>query len=554
MSHTNDDAASLAAAPGQPIDLSQLAIRRDAPKSSAVRRRSRWFTRYAVPGFILAGFVGLFGWATRASFLPAHPVTVTSVVVTRAEVQQEGTPLFQAAGWIEPRPTAVVVSSLAAGVIEQLFVVEGQLVEQGQAIAKLIDTDAQIALRQAETNKRLCAADVQNAEATLIAARIALEKPNELKAALADAESSLGEIKLTLGNLPYTIEAAQTRRHLAADNVARKEQAGEAVAERFLREARAELASAESSLGELRSRKPTLQSQLVSLENKRAALCDQLKQMSEQKRAVSGAEAMLAVARAKADQAQLTVDIAKLQLERMTIQAPISGRVLTLDSRPGKRLAGMDPISEQNSSAVVTLYDPKNLQVRVDVRLEDVPQVQIGQPVVIETAALRKPLEGKVLWVTTRADIQKNTLQVKVAINNPPLMITPEMLGQVTFLAAPQPTDTAKMKQQPLRLLIPRSLATGSEGSASVWVANFDKGTAHQQTIQLGRAGTEQLVEVTGGLNPTDKLIVNGREALAEGSRIRISGEDQSLGISSGLSTASRAAATPAAQGAAITK
>jgi HlyD family secretion protein len=554
MSHIKDDAASHAAAPGQPIDLSQLAIRREAPRSSAIRRRPRWFMRYAVPGAILAGFAGLFGWATRASFLPAHAVTVTSVVVTRAEVQQEGTPLFQAAGWIEPRPTAVVVSSLAAGVIEQLFVVEGQLVEQGQSIAKLIDTDAQITLQQAEANKRLCAADVQNAEATLTAARIALEKPNELKAALADAESSLGEIKLTLGNLPYTIEAAQTRRHLAADNVARKEQAGEAVAERFLREARAELASAESALGELKSRGPTLQAQLVSLENKRAALCDQLQQMSEQKRAVSGAEAMLAVARAKADQAQLTVDIAKLQLERMTIRAPISGRVLTLDSRPGKRLAGLDPISEQSSSAVVTLYDPKNLQVRVDVRLEDVPQVQIGQPVAIETAALRKPMEGKVLWVTTRADIQKNTLQVKVAINNPPLMITPEMLGQVTFLAAPQATDAAKSKQQPLRLLIPRSLANGSEGSATIWVADFEKGVAHQQSVQLGRAGTDQLVEVTGGLNPTDKLIVNGREALAEGSRIRISGEDQSLGLSSGLSTASRAATTPAAQGAAIKK
>ena len=89
----------------------------------------------------------------------------------------------------------------------------------------------------------------------------------------------------------------------------------------------------------------------------------------------------------------------------------------------------MDPISEQNSSAVVSLYDPKSLQVRVDVRLEDVPQVQIGQPVAIETAALAKPLTGEVLWVTTRADIQKNTLQVKVAITDPPAVITPEMLG-----------------------------------------------------------------------------------------------------------------------------
>ena len=554
MSHTTDNVTSPAGAATQKIDLSQLAVRRDAPHASAVRHRSRWLLRYAVPGAILAGFAGLFGWATRASFLPAHSVTVTPVVVTRAEVQQEGTPLFQAAGWIEPRPTAVVVSSLAPGVIEQLFVVEGQLVEKDQPVAKLNDTDARLALQQAEANLRLRAAEVQNVEATVTSTRIALEKPNELRAALADAESLLSETKLTIGNLPYTIQAAKTRRQLAADNVERKEQAGEAVAQRFVREAHAELASADSALAELESRAPTLKSQLASLESKRAALSEQLQLMSEQKRAVAAAEAMLAAARANAEQAQLSVDGAKLQLERMTIRAPISGRVLTLDSRPGKRLAGLDPVSEQSSSAVVTLYDPKNLQLRVDVRLEDVPQVLIGQPVAIETAALRKPLEGKVLWVTTRADIQKNTLQVKVAINNPPEMITPEMLGQVTFLAPPQAKDTAKTQQPPLRLLVPRSLVAGSGTSASLWVADNAKGIAHQQSVQLGRAGTDQLVEVTGGINPTDKLIVGGREALAEGSRIRISGEDQSLGLAGAFSTASRAATNTPAPSAAITK
>ena len=131
----------------------------------------------------------------------------------------------------------------------------------------------------------------------------------------------------------------------------------------------------------------------------------------------------------------------------MTIYAPISGRVLTLDAQPGKRLVGMDPASEQNSSTVISMYDPKSLQVRVDVRLEDVPHVQIGQPVEIQTAALAKPLAGEVLWVTTRADIQKNTLQVKVSITDPPQVITPEMLAQVTFLAPPQPEETASCRR-----------------------------------------------------------------------------------------------------------
>jgi hypothetical protein len=155
--------------------------------------------------------------------------------------------------------------------------------------------------------------------------------------------------------------------------------------------------------------------------------------------------------------------------------------------------------------------------------------VQIGQPVTIETAAMKTPLTGRVLWLTTRADIQKNTLQVKVAINDPPQVITPEMLGQVTFLAAPQPVSAETAGEDPLRLLVPRSLVADDEGVASIWVANMEKSAAERKQVELGRAGTDQFVEVTSGLDPTSKLIVGGRESLAPGMRIRIAGEDRSL-------------------------
>lgn len=520
------------------VDLSQLAVKRGAPAAPTRPSRRRWMTRYVIPAVILTGFASLFGWAARDSFLPAQSVTVTPVIVARADVQQAGTPLFQAAGWIEPRPTAVVVPALAPGVVEELFVVEGQPVERGQPVAKLIDVDAKLALQQADATLRLYDAEVQNAEATLAAARTALEKPNELKAALADAESTLAEIRLTLGNLPFLIEAAKNRRQLAADNLQRKQSAGDAVAGRVIREAEGEFAAAESALAELESRGPTLQLQASALDRKRVALAEQLELMSEQKRAVASAVAALAAATARRDQAQLSVGAAKLNLERMTIRAPMAGRVLTVDARPGTRLAGLDPQSQQSSSAVVSMYDPQKLQVRVDVRLEDVPQVLIGQPVAIETAAIAKPLSGVVSWVTTRADIQKNTLQVKVAIDDPPAVITPEMLGQVTFLAPPLATDAVDA-QQSLRLLIPRALVVAGDGGGSfVWLADVERGVARLQPVQLGRAGTELLVEVTEGLDPTAKLIVAGRESLTSGARVRIEGEDQSLGLSGGATAA----------------
>ena len=514
--------------PAKGVDLSQLAVKRQAVGPASVKSRRRWVSRYAFPMGILGAFGGLFGWAARDSFLPAHVVTVTPVIVTRADVQQEGTPLFQAAGWIEPQPSPVIASALAAGVIQEMLVVEGQMVEAGAPIARLIDADARITLQQAEANFRLAQADAQNADAVLTAAKAMLENPNELKVALAESESLLAETTLTLNNLPFAIKAAQNRRQVAAENLARKEDAGDAVAGRILREAAAELSVAEGALAELQSRQPTLREQLEALTRKRGALRQQLELMTEPKRAVAASEAKVAAAKARQDQAQLAVDVARLNLERMVVRAPITGRILTIDARPGKRLAGMDLLSEQTSSTVATLYDPKRLQVRVDVRLEDVPQVQVGQPATIETAAMKTPLTGEVLWLTTRADIQKNTLQVKVAIKDPPQVITPEMLGQITFLAPPQPVTADIAGQEPLRLLVPRSLVTTDDTGSFVWVADAELGIAARKSVELGRAGTDQLVEIVTGLDPTSKLVVGGRESVTAGTRIRIAGEDRS--------------------------
>jgi multidrug efflux pump subunit AcrA (membrane-fusion protein) len=187
------------------------------------------------------------------------------------------------------------------------------------------------------------------------------------------------------------------------------------------------------------------------------------------------------------------------------------------------------------------LYDPQQLQIRADVRLEDVPQVQVGQPVQISTAAAKQPLAGRVLATTSQADIQKNTLSVKVSIDDPPVVIKPEMLAQITFLAPETPGLKREGEQDPMRMLVPRELVETAEGGSTIWVADSANGVARRRAIQLGRAGTGQLVEVTQGLTALDKLIVGGREGLEDGDRIRVTGEDRALGTSAGVSVATTA-------------
>ena len=82
-------------------DLRGLAIERDSAQPT-IRARRNVATRYVLPALLLLGFLSLLAWAARDLVLPPTRVTVIPVFSTTAEVLSEGTPLFQAAGWIEP--------------------------------------------------------------------------------------------------------------------------------------------------------------------------------------------------------------------------------------------------------------------------------------------------------------------------------------------------------------------------------------------------------------------------------------------------------------------
>jgi multidrug efflux pump subunit AcrA (membrane-fusion protein) len=192
-------------------------------------------------------------------------------------------------------------------------------------------------------------------------------------------------------------------------------------------------------------------------------------------------------------------------------------------------MAGMGPSAESDGSTVVTLYRPEMLQARVDVRFEDIPRVSLNQSVEINNAALAAPLLGEVLFISSEADIQKNTLQVKVGIPDPPAVFKPEMLVDVTFLA-PKPADPAGEATQELKIYIPRQFVLQDDGGKFVWLADQSEGVAHQRRIETGAESAGELVEVVRGLDVTSRIIVDGSDDLVEGERIVIAGEDPSFG------------------------
>jgi HlyD family secretion protein len=510
-----------------PIDLQDLAIRRDRGNEPSIAPKRRLVARIVLPAVLIVGFASVLAWAARDVYLPRTAVTVVPVQVSRTAAPTGGTPLFNAAGWLEPRPTAIHVAALAPGVVEELLVVEDQPVVAGEPIARLVDDDARLALEQAEALLELRQSEIREAEAAQAAAQVNFDTPAHLELPVAEAEAALAAIETELSNLPHLLTRAEARLELAEFNweSSAKLSTGQAIAQVQVEQARAEYAAAKAEVAELTKRKPALQSQQTALRRRVAAAGRRLDLKTDERQALEEARARILGARSRQRQAQVALQEAQLRLERMVIPAPVDGRILNLVALPGSQLSvGNGAMEGGDRSTVVKMYQPDRLQVRVDVRFEDLPKVGRGQTVEIRSPAIAEPLTGEVLFLTGFANIQKNTLEVKVLLDDPPDVLKPEMLVDVTFLA-PDNDAASDGDDDALRVLVPRSLVHREGDTAYVWVANVAQQIARRRPVALGAAPSPDIVEVTDGLTAASRLIAAGHEQLRDGDRIRITGE-----------------------------
>jgi multidrug efflux pump subunit AcrA (membrane-fusion protein) len=216
-------------------------------------------------------------------------------------------------------------------------------------------------------------------------------------------------------------------------------------------------------------------------------------------------------------------DEAALELDRMTIRSPIAGYVQRRLKGPGDKVVRM--MDDPHSAHVLHVYDPSRLQVRVDVPLADAGSIVAGQrcEIVVEILPDRK-LAGRVLRVTHEADVQKNTLQIKVAVDEPLPLLRPEMLTRVTFLAGSGSVGAPGAKADPSvsRVKIPVACLDDSEGQVRVWLVTDRSHQRGVLTPVVVRAveRAEGWVTVEGAIQP-GSLVASRTEGLKGGQVVR---------------------------------
>jgi multidrug efflux pump subunit AcrA (membrane-fusion protein) len=186
---------------------------------------------------------------------------------------------------------------------------------------------------------------------------------------------------------------------------------------------------------------------------------------------------------------------------------------------PGSKLGfNMDP---EHSAHVARLYDPSKLQVRVDVPLADAAKVGVGQRAQIVVGVLPdRTFNGAITRVVNQADIQKNTLQVKVAIDDPSSELKPEMLARVRFLASAGADATTRQAQL---VFAPENLIHKDGDPRHRMGRRSRRGGATNRRI--GTSKQDGWVSIASGLQPGDQLIAGDVAHLHAGARINVVGE-----------------------------
>lgn len=505
------------------LDLQSLRLdlpREDPNESAGVSRIWRYATFLLLP---LAIAIAVIHFAIPPE-QATHSVNVRVHAVSY--VLQQQTENFTAGGWIEPAwPWPTLVSAQVDGRIDALKVFEGAEVKKGAVIATLDATAYEQHSALAKAQLAAAMARVAEAQSYLDLLK-AGARPEEIMAAKAAWEATQARLAtLQAGYRKEDIAKAaalvaeatiyaELRNSIAARSrlLHKQNQVSLDVCQRDDAEYAAALSRVEAAKSELnRLQAGYLPSELEEARALASQAEQKLKtlQAGARQEEIKQAQAALDAARAEESAAQAQSASAAQRVTWCSIRAPVSGIILELFAQPGAVLS-------DGKYAICSIYDPGEMQVRVDVRQEQIASVVIGQACLIKVSARREePYEGEVTRIDPLANLARDTVRVKIRVFNADSSLHKDMTATVDFLAAEADESEATEK----RLLLPRAAIVNRDKRDYVFVVRG--GHAHLVEVKLG-APAQGGVVVESGINFGDLVAVSQAAQLEDGTPVHV--------------------------------
>jgi len=386
-------------------------------------------------------------------------VGVTEIEVAHASIESGDTAaeVLTATGYVVAHRKAAV-SPKISGRLEYMGVDTGSFVKENQVLARLEhhDLDAQLE----DTRAALSTAQAAEAQATATQAQAA--------AALAQAEASEHQTHLDLDRQTQLVEKGVVSRS-DFDNADAKEK----VALAQVKEAQAQQRTADAQLNTARSQIRSAQARIRGIET---------------------------------------------QIEYTNIRSPFDGLVISKDAEVGESVAPAIFGGGTTRGSVVTIVDPKTLEVEADVNESNITRILSGQPAEITLDAIPdKKFPSEAYQVVPTADRQKATVKVKVRFLNLDSRVLPDMTAKVTFF---KKTDAAATNQKS-RVTVPKSAVQQRESQSVAFIVSQER--VKLQPIRTGSDFGDR-IEVVDGLVGGESVVIRGGESLKDGDRVKLKG------------------------------
>ena len=177
--------------------------------------------------------------------------------------------------------------------------------------------------------------------------------------------------------------------------------------------------------------------------------------------------------------------------QRVTVNAPISGKVLEMSVANGE-------FRNDLSAPLMTIADLSSVWVTSDVPETSIRLVKVGEPARIQLAAYPgETFLGRVTLIGDVVDPQTRTVKVRAELPNPGGRLKPEMFGNIQLA-----------EHNELRPTVPAAAIMSTDGNAIVW-REKSRGVFQRVTVTLGTQ-TGDRVAITSGLTAEDRVVVDG--------------------------------------------
>ncbi len=218
------------------------------------------------------------------------------------------------------------------------------------------------------------------------------------------------------------------------------------------------------------------------------------------------------------DDARGRLEIARANLERTEtllqyakIVAPFPGVITQRMVDPGAFIPAATSGTAAQNAAIVTLTDFERVRLQVPVPEVEASLVAVGQPVKCTLDALPgRNFEGTVTRFSYALDESSKTMLAEIELPNPKLELRPGMYAVVKI----------GLERKADALLLPAEAVLTEKAGAFVFALAENK--AKKLRVQTGFNDGAQ-VELVGGLEPGQRVILAGKQALNDGQAVTIS-------------------------------